>query len=66
MEYVPLQYLLREEWRRILNKEFTPHEWKINNLAFLEQHHYFTAYGKQVLQERKLLNLEKCRQLVEE
>ncbi len=66
MEYVHLQYQLREEWQRILQKEFTAEEWKANNLTFLEQHHYFTSYGKDVLQERKLLNLEKCRELVEE
>lgn len=29
------------------------------NLAFLQGHSYFTAYGQEVLQKRKLRNIQK-------
>ena len=51
--YDNIQELLREEWRRALDIEFTDEEWKVENLNFLTNHTYFTEYGKTVLQKRK-------------
>jgi len=65
LEYVHLQFILREEWKRILHKEFTNEDWQKQNLDFLENHRYFTEYGQKILQQRKLLNIEKCQNLVE-
>jgi len=35
------------------------------NLEFLENHKYFTRYGREVLRKRKLLNIQKCRDLTD-
>ena len=56
-EYPHLQHLLREEWSQVLNQKYTDAEWSILNLSFLNSHHYFTTYGKNVLGGRKALNL---------
>lgn len=61
MEYYHLQVLLLEEWRRVLNKDCTIAEWASENLTFLEEHHYWTTYGQDVLQAGKELNIEKCK-----
>ena len=36
-------------------------EWFAMNVAFFEQHDYFTSYGKEVLQPKKALNLKKVK-----
>jgi predicted metal-dependent HD superfamily phosphohydrolase len=65
-EYCHIQFQLREEFKRVLNREYTDREWMEENLDFLNNHHYFTTYGKSVLADRKRKNIEKCQQLVAE
>ncbi|MCO6476324.1 MAG: HD domain-containing protein [Phaeodactylibacter sp.] len=62
-EYPFLQQQLREEQRRALDQEYTNEEWMQANLSFLKSHRYFTTYGREVLQKRKLLNIQKLKEL---
>jgi len=59
-EYSHLQALLLEEWRRVLDKKCSNQEWIIENLNFLNHHHYWTSYGQICLQKGKEINIEKC------
>ena len=65
-EYPHLQHQLREEWSRVFNKTYSDDQWTEENLSFLEHHQYFTTFGQEVLQKRKLKNIEKCIHLKEE
>ncbi len=65
-EYCHLQFQLREEFKRIFKKEYTDVQWMEENLAFINNHHYFTTYGQAVLEERKQHNKEMCEQLLKE
>lgn len=65
-EYVHLQFQLREEFRRVFEKSYTDEEWMLDNMKFINSHHYWTKYGATVLRPRKLVNLEKCGSLAEE
>lgn len=50
---------LRNEIEHFKIKEFkNEREWKKMNLLFLEKHHYYTKYGKEVLEEGRLKNVE--------
>lgn len=57
-EYPHLQHQLREEWERVLDKKYTEEAWQAENLTFLQNHQYFTDYGQQALQKRKLKNIQ--------
>jgi len=50
---------LRAEWQTHLQKHFTDDEWRVNNIAFMQQHRYFTPYGVNVLEPLKQQNLKK-------
>ncbi|MGC1240056.1 MAG: Pycsar system effector family protein [Chryseosolibacter sp.] len=52
---------LREEWEKSANTTMTDEAWLKHNLAFLENHHYHTAYGQTILQEGKKKNIKKIR-----
>ncbi|MBN8689091.1 MAG: phosphohydrolase [Chitinophagales bacterium] len=45
--------LLREELELFNGEEWSKKEWRKNNIAFLEAHNYFTAFGRKVLQPVK-------------
>lgn len=64
--YVQIQFQLREEWRRCMNREFTDYQWMQDNVKFLRSHQYWTRYGKEELTKRKKENLELCVQLLVE
>lgn len=65
-EYCHIQFQLREEFKRVFNKEYSNMQWLEGNLKFLDNHQYFTEFGKTVLAERKKKNRAKCDQLFEE
>ena len=48
---------LRKEWSLILKINYSDSKWWEMNLAFLENHQYFTQYGKEVLEKGKQKNL---------
>jgi len=54
--------LLRKEWENKLRKKFSDQGWCQVNLKFTRQHHYFTAYGCNVLEKRKQLNIVEIEQ----
>jgi len=49
---------LRKELAQVKEKEFTDKEWIKFNLKFLEDHTYFTEYGKTVLEKGKRKNIK--------
>ena len=51
--YPQSQDLLREEWKQALGLKFSDADWGELNDKFLRSHHYFTHYGKTVLQGQK-------------
>ncbi|AKD53734.1 Pycsar system effector family protein [Spirosoma radiotolerans] len=52
---------LRQEMKHTFEK-ISKKKWRKKTADFLENHHYFTHYGKTVLEPRQLANLEKLRQ----
>lgn len=59
--------LLRREWAKFLNTEYSDEEWAALNIQFLEQHRFFTQYGKDVLEPIKRENLnemKKCHETI--
>ena len=54
--------LLRSEWFKCFNKNYTDKEWLENNICFLESHSYFTSYGKEILLPKKQKNLQLLKQ----
>jgi predicted metal-dependent HD superfamily phosphohydrolase len=45
--------LLRKELIDFNGEEWSKKDWRQNNIAFLEAHNYFTAYGRKILQPAK-------------
>lgn len=56
--------LLRREWEIFLNKKYTDKEWILLNLEFLQHTHFFTVFGKDVLDEGKKNNVEKLKNIL--
>lgn len=52
--YDHYQELLREEWKLLLGIEMTDDEWRASNDNFLRRHHYWTDYGRNLLEGRKI------------
>lgn len=50
---------LKREWEENLNLVYSDREWDAINIKMLTSHEYFTDYGKQQLQKKKNLNIEK-------
>lgn len=57
---------LRAEMKLISGKEMTDQEWIANTLAFMEDHHYHTPYGKTILEKDKKKNSKKLRKQLEQ
>ncbi len=49
--------LLKQERENLLGEKISKKEWRKNNIQFLSGHKYFTEYGQQYLEPRKLENL---------
>jgi HD superfamily phosphodiesterase len=49
--------LLKQEQESVLGHKIDKKDWKKNNIQFLRNHKYFTEYGQQVLEPKKLENL---------
>lgn len=49
--------LLKKEWEFLDNKKFSDIEFCEQNIRFLQQHQYFTPYGKTILTKGKELNI---------
>ncbi len=57
--------LLRREWEIVLDRFSTDLEWHQLNLEFLQQHQFFTSYGKEVLMKGQLRNEERVKKLIQ-
>ena len=53
--------MLREEWKLLGTNDMTNEEWILTNIKFMEDHHYHTPYGQNVLQEGKRKNIKKLK-----
>ena len=49
--------LLKQERENLLDQKIPKKEWRKSNIKFLESHKYFTDYGQEVLEPKKLENL---------
>ena len=63
-EYCQIQFQLKEEINLVFDKVYTDESWMDENLSFIQNHKYFTSYGKEVLEMRKQENYGKCQQLM--
>jgi uncharacterized protein len=57
-DYPERAALLRMEWAAMLKKDYTDRDWWQSNISLLTRHTYFTQYGKTVLQQNKLNNID--------
>lgn len=64
-DYKQKEGQLRKEWECVFNKIYTDQEWDRGNLKFLAEHHYFTLYGKNVLEPRKQIYVEEIKSRLE-
>jgi predicted metal-dependent HD superfamily phosphohydrolase len=55
---------LRQEWEVEGNKTMTEKEWIENNIEFMENHRYHTAYGQTILKQGKKKNIKQLRKMV--
>ena len=53
--------LLKQERETLLGHKISKKEWKQSNITFLQNHKYFTTYGKNTLEQNKLTNLTELR-----
>jgi predicted metal-dependent HD superfamily phosphohydrolase len=49
--------LLKQERENLLGHKIDKREWRKNNIQFLEHHKYFTDYGQEILEHKKLNNI---------
>lgn len=57
-DFKPRNALLKAERENFLQQKISNKEWRKSNREFLQNHHYFTEYGKQLLEPRKQANLQ--------
>lgn len=50
---------LKREWEEKLDIHYSQQEWDRMNLSMLQNHQYFTAYGRSKLQEKKEKNIQR-------
>jgi hypothetical protein len=53
--------LLKQEQESLLEHKISKKDWRKNNINFLESHKYFTDYGQEYLEPKKLENLNGLR-----
>ena len=49
--------LLKQERENLLGHKIDKQEWRKNNIQFLSQHKYYTDYGQEMLEHKKLENV---------
>ncbi|HEX6333411.1 MAG TPA: Pycsar system effector family protein [Flavisolibacter sp.] len=53
--------LLKQERENLLGQKIEKKEWRKSNINFLEHHRYFTDYGQQELEPKKMENINQFR-----
>lgn len=56
-DFKPRNQLLKQEQETLLGHKIDKKDWRKNNVNFLEGHKYFTDYGHEYLEPKKLENL---------
>src|SRR5215216_5923912 len=56
-DFKPRNQLLKQEQESLLGHKISKKDWRKNNIKFLEGHKYFTDYGQEFLEPKKLENL---------
>lgn len=56
-DFKAMNQLLKQERENLLQQKISKKEWRKGNIKFLQEHKYFTDYGQQYLEPRKLDNL---------
>ncbi len=62
--YLAYAEALKLEWQQKLKLNYSDKQWNSINLELLQNHQYFTAYGKNTLQQRKEKNICLLKQLI--
>jgi len=57
-DYKAMSQLLKQERESLLGQKIPKKEWRKGNIRFLQEHTYFTDYGQQTLEPKKLENLQ--------
>ena len=60
-DFKPRNRLLKQEQESLLEHKISKKDWRKNNINFLESHKYFTDYGQEYLEPKKLENLNGLR-----
>jgi predicted metal-dependent HD superfamily phosphohydrolase len=60
-DFKPRNQLLKQEQESLLEHKISKKDWRKNNVNFLESHKYFTDYGQEYLEPKKLENLNGLR-----
>jgi predicted metal-dependent HD superfamily phosphohydrolase len=56
-DFKPKNQLLKQERETLFEHKISKKDWRKNNINFLENHKYFTEYGQEYLEAKKLENL---------
>ena len=56
-QFLSRNKLLRIEWKNYLDINYSDEIWIKMNIDFLSQHHFFTSYGKEILEPIKTENI---------
>jgi len=56
-DFKAMNQLLKQERENLFGDKISKKEWKKGNIKFLQEHKYFTEYGQQYLEPKKLNNL---------
>ena len=56
-DFKPRNQLLKQERESLVEHKISKKDWRKNNTKFLESHKYFTEYGQEFLEAKKLENL---------
>jgi predicted metal-dependent HD superfamily phosphohydrolase len=65
-DFKAVSQLLKQERENLLGHKISKKDWRRNNIRFLEDHKYFTDYGREVLEPRKQESLASLRKKKDE
>ena len=57
--------LLRQEWEKMLGKNYSDMEWINSNIDFLTKNKFSTSYANEIFEAHRKLNIEKLRKKLE-
>ncbi|MCX6269808.1 MAG: HD domain-containing protein [Bacteroidetes bacterium] len=57
-DYFEVMELMRQEWANVGVAKLNPHDFHMNSIRFFNAHHFYSEYGKKVLQPKKAHTLE--------